>query len=262
MVVDYDLVVLGGTLEAREAAWLAARTGARVALVASPTDWANGLKPTLVAEVIRAALLQSTDRLPCQLPTGPDWTYLRQRLALAETIAYPQLSRQALQEQGIDVVIAIAQFSPRPRLAVTTDDRRLTARAYLIACGGHPRIPAIPGLESGPWLTPATLLDAETQPQQVIVLGRGGDAVATAQLLAARGSQVALVTRGDRLLPDQDRELAQFATALLKASRVEIHLATPIEGIQSLPAVSLTTPNTTLKADQLILATGLVPNLA
>lgn len=260
MVVDYDLVVVGGTLEAREAAWLAIRTGARVALVASAADWETGLRQALTAEILRTAA-QAASRHPFEPQPPVDWAGCREQLALAQTIAYPHLSRPRLSELGVDLVVAAGQFSPKPQLAFTTAERRLTARAYLVATGGQPRVPAIPGLNPGSWRSPATLLAAETQPQRVIVLGGKGTAVATAQILARLGSEVTLVAQG-KLLPDQDQEISQLAHAQLMAAGVQVQLHSTVESVQQGPTtVRITTQNGTHQGDQLILATGLGPDL-
>lgn len=265
MVVDYDLVVIGGTLEAKEAAWTAAQAGARVALVA-PAAELSSIR-VVTPQVLRAVARPSNPfsmALDGATPRFLNWEEIKRLISMATTVSQPHLGLNQLQELGVDVVPAAGQFSPKPRLAVTTAERRLTARAYLIAVGGDVLVPKIPGLEQVPWLTPQKLLDLEAQPQRVLILGRGGDAIALAQALALMGSDITLVTRGPRLLPSCDHQMAQLATGILTAAGVKVHLECPILSVHPSSAgdgVELHTETAPLTADYLTLATGLVSDL-
>ena len=267
MVVDYDLVVLGATLEAREAAMRAAEQGARAALVAPAEDFTQVFDAQLTLEVLsytaakgqwtpfEAAVSQESS-----LDWPVDWSELRQRLSLLRQIAYSHLSYEQLAIAGIDVVLEAPQLSPRPRLAVTTATRRLRARGYLLAYGGKPALPSIPGIDAAACWQPETLLAAEALPDSVLVLGRGGDAIALAQLLALLGVHVTLVTRSGHLLPGWDEALAEWAITLLETAGVAVHLNQTIVAIaHTADQVQLTTDQATIQATRLLLATSTVP---
>ncbi|MGB5974255.1 MAG: FAD-dependent oxidoreductase, partial [Nodosilinea sp.] len=249
MTVDYDGVILGGTVQGREAAALAAREGARVALVESPGA---------VERCIRRQILLMA--LGDVATTG--WNHLQRRVKALEAVAYPKLSLDCLATSGVDVVLEPGQFSPRPSLAVTTLTRRLRSRGYLLAPDTETTVPDIPGLVETPYLTPDTLLDLETQPETAIVLGRSGPAIALAQALARLGTQTTLVSRGHTLLPTEDSDLAGFIAALLESEGVTLRLETQIESIHyKNEAELLLSSGDKIAAQTLIVATSPPPVL-
>ncbi|MBD0334456.1 MAG: FAD-dependent oxidoreductase, partial [Cyanobacteria bacterium Co-bin13] len=270
MAVDYDLVIVGETLEAREAAAIAAREGARVALILSPERLQTQLQVDLLSQVLTnwggqaSQPLQDLGQPLADLKPDWSWPLLKQAIETASAIAYPHLTPEALAVQGVDVVTDAGYFSPKPRLAFTTEQRVLTARAYLIACGSQTAIPAIPGLAEVPYLTLETLLSLATQPQKLVILGRAGAAIALAQILATLGTQVTLITRGERLLPAEDPEVSQFLETVLMAAGVDLRLNVQVEGVQLAGTESVMPPGgrSLTIVDRVLVATQPQPAVA
>lgn len=241
MTVDYDLVIIGETLEAREAAAIATQEGARVALVLAPDRLQASLQQDLLAQVLthwghRSQPTWPDSEFGAGSPTRtPDWDWpmLRRANEMAAAMAHPHLAPEALARQGVDVVPAAGYFSPKPRLAFTTENRILTARAYLLACGSHSPIPAIPGLAEVPYLTLETLLSLESQPPTLVILGRSAAAIALAQTFATLGTQVTLITRSECLLPAEDADVSQFIETLLVAAGVNLQLKAQVARVQA-----------------------------
>ncbi|WP_017302484.1 FAD-dependent oxidoreductase [Nodosilinea nodulosa] len=251
MTVDYDGVILGGTVQGRTAAALAAREGARVALVEPPGETAQGIR----RQIALPALAQANVAQP--------WGDLMTQIEALEAVAYPNLNLDWLATSGVDVVLEPGQFSPRPQLAVTTATRRLRSRRYLLAPGTAVTVPDIPGLAETPFLTLDTLLDLEARPESAIVLGHSGTAIAQAQALARLGTRTALVSRSDRLLPTEDADLSAFVEVLLESSGVELRLGSQIVSIRAKDeAELLLTSGDRLAAQQLIVATASQPRLS
>ncbi|HEY9878449.1 MAG TPA: NAD(P)/FAD-dependent oxidoreductase [Leptolyngbyaceae cyanobacterium] len=263
MAVDYDLVIVGETLEAREAAAIASRQGARVALVLSVDRLQTSLQVDLLGQVLThwgnssAATQEGSPSSPT-LEADRGWPMLRQAVEMAGQLAHPHLSLESLAMQGIDVVTDAGYFSPKPRLVFTTEQRTLTARAYLIACGSHSVIPAIPGLAESAYITLETLLSLETQPQSLAILGRSSAAIALAQTFSNLGIQVTLITRGERLLPKEDPDVSQFIETLLIAAGVDVRLESRVERVQSKEnsVVIQLTGSAPILVERLLLATG------
>ena len=236
MTVDYDGVIIGGTLQGREAAALGAREGARMALVEPPGSGLRQLRRQLTLQILAQAAAASKPAsqwhqfLPPR-PTPVPWAEVRQRVAGYAARAYPHLSLGALAIAGVDVVLDQGQLSPRPQLAVTTAKRRLTGRRYLLCPDTIPTVPQIPGLAQTPYLTADTLADVATQPQDMVVLGGSADGIAIAQSLALLGSRVTLISRGDRLLPTEDPAMATFVESLLRAAGVTVQVGAKIDQI-------------------------------
>lgn len=228
MGVDYDLVVAGGTIQGRRAAALATREGARVALVEPPNRVEQGQGMQIGLELLSQiagtgfglhrpdAAQKSSSRI--------DWATLRRRVALATELDLAPLSSAALATMGVDVITALGQFSPKPRLAFTTVDRDLRARGYLLCPPTQATVPAIPGLAQTPYRTVNDLLSWDHLPESAIILGRSPQAIALAQSLAALGRPVTLLSRGAQLLPWEDGDLSLFGEQLLRAAGVDVRL--------------------------------------
>ncbi|MFQ4139653.1 FAD-dependent oxidoreductase [Nodosilinea sp. PGN35] len=249
MTVDYDAVILGGTVQGREAAALAVRQGARVALVESSGEVEGRVRRQIGLVALAACHSQG-------------WAALQGQVKALESVAYPHLSLDGLATSGVDVVLESGQLSPRPNLAVTTATRRLSARGYLLAPGSEVTLPDIPGLVETPYLTLDTLLDLKALPEAAIVLGRSAAAIALAQALARLGCSTTLVTRGDQLLPTEDPDMSAFVEALLEAAGVTLKLSTRLEAIYHKDSFEVLLANgDLLKAPTLVLATAAHPAL-
>lgn len=252
MTVDYDGVIIGGTVQGREAAALAAREGARVALVEPPGRVERGIhRQILLTALAQAGAVENFG-----------WESLRHRVSALGAIAYPHLNLDCLATSGVDVVLEPGQFSLRPQLAVTTLSRRLRARGYLLAPGTAVTVPEIPGLAETPYLTLDTLLALETLPESAVVLGRSGEAIALSQALALLGTRTTLVTRGDTLLPTEDADMSAFVAALLEAAGVTLKLDTQLEHIHHKEGFEVSLSHgERLSAASLVLATASHPVL-
>ena len=143
--VDYDVVIVGGSLQARAAAARGARQGARVALAEPPGEVERDLETQLL--VRHLAQLQSGDTK--QL----DWSACGRYIQRTMEVAYPQWTRSALATQGVDVLEESGQLSPGPPLTLITPQRQLRSRGVILAPAGQSPLPPIPGLAERAYLS-------------------------------------------------------------------------------------------------------------
>jgi pyruvate/2-oxoglutarate dehydrogenase complex dihydrolipoamide dehydrogenase (E3) component len=289
MHFDYDLAIIGGHPVGREAALVARSLRGRVALI-EPLPPAGQLwaeDPMLawwgVGQILQAG--NQVNRLPCfrfastpgEMPAGefspsplqPDWQAIKQWVRGAIANVDRVRSPEALAMSGVDVIWGQGQFFPKPRLglSVIQDDRvirTLHARAYLLAPGSFPVIPDIPGLETVPYLTPDRLWQEEmtTLPERLLILGSGAIAVELAQSCAGLGSQVALVTSADCLLPVADPNLAHLLQVQLEADGVTIFKGEPVIQVRQLDeSIWLQVGDRALETDAVLLAGAQQPNV-
>ena len=94
---------------------------------------------------------------------------------------------------------------------------RRTARAIILATGGEPLVPPIPGLEDCDPLTSDTLWQLAEAPKRCLVLGAGPIGCELAQSLAALGSTVTLVDQATQVLPREDDAVGAVVAAALEA---------------------------------------------
>ena len=270
MTADYDLLIVGGTVQGRRAAALAAREGARVALVETPGSVKQIVGTQLGIDLLAQAAgsgfgwgeLGATQGVDVTRKGGggSDWANLRRRIALATELDLAPLSPAALATMGVDVIPATGQFSPRPRLAFTTANRRLRARGYVLCPPTQTTVPAIPGLANTPYRTLDDFSTWDDLPESAIILGRSPQAIALAQSLAALGRSVVLLSRGGQLLPTEDADLSLFGEQLLRAAGVDVRLGQRPASVAYDGQFRVTLEDkTTLLGQQIILGTAQTP---
>ncbi|MEL7142329.1 MAG: FAD-dependent oxidoreductase [Cyanobacteria bacterium J06573_11] len=243
MPVDYDLVILGGTLEGRIAARAAVGYGARVALVEPPglfaqrqqasyllcalQQQADGQRQQAVSSLFYQSAFPRAERQFASQSLGNaalslNWEAVLEWSRIASETQLPDLALTALGAAGVDVIAAMPEGLSR-RLTVTVAQRQLTARAVLAAYGSVPypifeagvgalARPALTGIES--------LLQAKALPESLWIWGGSPEAVMWADALTALGVKVTLVA--DRLLRYEDSEVRGYVRSQLIISGIQI----------------------------------------
>ncbi|TFI56523.1 pyridine nucleotide-disulfide oxidoreductase [Sphingomonas parva] len=150
---------------------------------------------------------------------------------------------------------------------VEVNGERLTARSIVIAAGGEPVVPDLPGLAESGFLTSDTLWAAlrgqERAPERLVILGGGPVGTELAQAFARLGSRVTQVNRGARILAREDAEVAALIEARLRAEGVDIRNrceALRVDG-RSLVVRSGDAAAEALPFDALVVAVGRRPRL-
>lgn len=170
--------------------------------------------------------------------------------------------------KDVDVYEGTARFTGQKELRVTFADGRpdevLTADKFVLAAGGRPVIPDIPGLDGVEYYTSDTVMRLDELPERIVVLGGGYIAAEFAHVFASFGVHVTLVNRSGRLLRSEDEDVSARFTELaserfdvrldrktVRARKTEAGVALDLEGPQGAE---------TVEADLLLIATGRRPN--
>jgi glutathione reductase (NADPH) len=232
---DFDLIVVGGGSGGLAGAFRAAEHGARVALL-EPSALGGtcvnaGCVPKkamwLAAEV--AGKLQLARTLGFQVaPAALDWpAFIAHRQRYIENIHASY--RHRLDAAGIALLPQRARFTGRH--AVECDDGvRLEAPHILVATGGHPVKPPIPGAELGG--TSDDFFQWTAAPPRVALVGGGYVAVELAGVLQALGSRVEVYARGPRLLESFDAELVQQLAEDYHQAGVHVHCGHEVRAVE------------------------------
>lgn len=146
--------------------------------------------------------------------------------------------------------------------AVKVGERTYSARNILIATGGAPARPSIPGAELA--ITSDEALDLPERPGRVMVIGGGYIGVEFAGIFKGVGSEVIQVVRGPRLLRGFDTEMADFLGERVAKSGIELLTDTQPQRFSQKNgqiAVSLAGPGgeRELRVDTVLMATGRTP---
>src|SRR5690606_1578990 len=202
MSEDYDLVVIGGGSGGVRAARVAANYGARVAIT---EEYRYG-GTCVIRGCVPKKLFVYASRFPAQFQVAEsfgwsveasfDWPTLLankdREIDRLETI-YQTL----LQGAGADIFHERATLTG-PNTGRLASGKELTARHILVATGGSPFKPAIPGAELG--ITSNEAFHLETLPKTILIEGGGYIAVEFATIFNGLGVEVTLLYRGDRIL--------------------------------------------------------------
>jgi pyruvate/2-oxoglutarate dehydrogenase complex dihydrolipoamide dehydrogenase (E3) component len=111
--------------------------------------------------------------------------------------------------------------SPRE---VRVGDEILSAGRIFLNVGSRAAIPALPGVEKTPYLTNSTLLDLDTLPKHLIVVGGGSVGLEFAQIFRRFGSEVTIVERASRLIAREDDDISSMVLEILKGEGIQIRL--------------------------------------
>jgi len=121
-----------------------------------------------------------------------------------------------LGNSGVEYIFGDAKFSGAKE--VTVGDATYTADTILIACGGTPAVPDVPGAEHA--ITSDGFFELEALPKKVAVIGSGYIAVELAGILKLLGSETDLLIRGDRPLKTMESSVTEMLVTEMKEEGV------------------------------------------
>lgn len=270
---EYDLVVIGGGVGGLVTASVAGQLGLSVALVERAATLGGdclhyGCVPskTLIRSAEIAHLARTANRYGVAAEAGAiDLERVMARVR--EVVAHIQThdDPERFRDYGVDVRFGEARFvDPH---TVTLGESVLRAHRFVIATGSSPAIPPIDGLEAVGYLTNETVFNQSQLPRRLAVLGGGPVGVELAQAFARLGSEVTLVEMGERLLTNDDAELAEELTEALRAEGIDVRTNTavqavaPDDGAKRLQCAAAEGEQM-LHVDEILVATGRQPNVA
>jgi glutathione reductase (NADPH) len=133
-----------------------------------------------------------------------------------------------LASNNVTVLAGAARFvGPR---TVEVGGERYSAEHVVIATGGHPIVPDVPGARYG--ITSDGFFELETQPRKVAIVGAGYIAVELAGVLHALGSAVTILLRREHLLGSFDPLLRETLMEQMRADGLELITSTQIVGLE------------------------------
>ncbi|HLY32617.1 MAG TPA: FAD-dependent oxidoreductase, partial [Ktedonobacterales bacterium] len=100
--------------------------------------------------------------------------------------------------------------------------QRITAPTIILNTGARPSVPSIPGLASVPTLNSTTIMELDSVPDHLIVLGGGYIALEFGQMFRRFGARVTLIERGPQLLSREDSDIADEVARILREDGVEV----------------------------------------
>lgn len=262
---DYDLVVIGaGSGGVRASRFAAAHHGKRVAVVENSrvggTCVMRGCVPKklLVYGAHFADAFEDARGYGWQAENLTfDWPHLI-GAKQAELDRLEGIYHRILRESGVEEITGTGRLGDSHTVEV--DGRSYSAENILIATGGWPHMPDIPGIEHV--ITSNEALDLEQLPARIAIVGGGYIAVEFAGIFNALGVEVDLIIRGDNILRGFDEAVRTALHEELTKKGIRIHSDCRVNSIEpAADGYSLRLDRIeTLETDLVMYATGRRPN--
>jgi pyruvate/2-oxoglutarate dehydrogenase complex dihydrolipoamide dehydrogenase (E3) component len=141
----------------------------------------------------------------------------------------------------------------------------LESEKIFIDTGTRPAVPQIPGLDIVPFLTNVTIMELQTVPEHLLVLGGGYIGLEFGQMFRRFGSRVTIIHNGERILPREDPDIVSALTTALETEGVVLRTNVDTRRVENRSgAIALTLESggrsEILQGSHLLVATGRNPN--
>ncbi len=234
---DVNMVVIGAGSAGLVTAYIAAASKAKVILIEKHRmggDCLNtGCVPSkaLIRSARIASYMERAESFGLRVDNpGVDFPKVMQRVRDVIKTIEPHDSVERYTKLGVDCVQGTAVIdSP---YSVSVNGQTISTRSIVIATGGEPFIPPIPGLDNMAHWTSDTIWDMSALPERLLILGGGPIGCEMAQAFQRLGSTVTLVEMESRLLIREDPEVSEAVAARFTEDRIKVltkHTATRFE---------------------------------
>jgi dihydrolipoamide dehydrogenase len=234
---EYDLAIIGGGPGGHAAAVYASQLGAKVALVERDqlggTCLTRGCIPTKTLARSAEALVEAkrAEEFGVELSgVGVDFPKVMARKNRIVQTLVNQIN-QSVKARDITMFTGSGELLS-PRL-VRVGKQEIAAPKIIIATGSAPsRIP-VPGLELPGVLTSDDILELESIPSSLAVIGGGVIGVEFANIFSILGSKVTIIEILPQILFPVDEEIARRFSTLLQGFGVEINTSATVKEVRS-----------------------------
>ena len=140
---------------------------------------------------------------------------------------------------------------------------RITGSRFFVNTGARVLVPPIPGLAGVPYLTNSSIMDVDTLPRHLIILGGSYIGLEFAQMYRRFGSEVTVIERSDRLIGREDPDVSAEIRAALEEEGVTIRFGSQVRRVATSSDSELEielSSDETLRGSHLLLALGRIPN--
>jgi glutathione reductase (NADPH) len=261
---DFDLFVIGGGSGGVRAARMAAQRGARVALAECAELGGTCVNVGCIPKKLYSYAAGYAEAFEEAAGFGWDlgeprfdWNRLKSNRA-REIQRLNEVYRSLLEGAGATLVQGWAQLVDAHTVQV--GERRFTAQHLLLATGGMPFVPDLPGREHV--IVSDAMFDLDPFPKRLLVVGGGYIACEFASIFNGLGAEVVQLQRNAHLLGDFDEDIREFLAKEMRRAGVDIRFNTEIASIRRLDSglCAVLSRGQRVEADVILFATGRVPN--
>ena len=261
---DYDLFVIGAGSGGVRAARMASGHGVRVAIAEERYLGGTCVNVGCVPKKLFVYASQFQDQFDAAAGFG--WTVGQSTFNWSSLIANKNqeierlhaVYNNLLQKSGVSIINGRARLLDAHTVVVAGTE--YTAERILIATGGWPSVPDIPGMQHT--VTSNEMFFLDQLPKRIIIVGGGYIAVEFASILHGLGVNTTICHRGDKLLRGFDEDIRDFLAHEMTMKGINILLNTDIEAIESTSdcLAARLIDGSKVSTDLVMYATGRTPN--
>jgi glutathione reductase (NADPH) len=262
---SYDLFVIGAGSGGVRAARMAAARGLRVAVAESGRLGGTCVNVGCVPKKLMVYAAGFADAFDDAVgfgwsPAKPSFSW-RELIAAkdAEIARLNHVYRRLLESAGVDIVLGRARLDDAQTVIV--DGHRFTTERVLIATGGRPFVPDLPGAELG--IVSDAVFSLPDLPERVAIIGGGYIAVEFAGVMHGLGAQVSLVYRGPLFLRGFDDDIRATLAGEMAKRGIDLRFNIDVGCLERAPQGAIRVCSLCgdeIEADMVLWATGRVPN--
>ena len=224
MAEKFDFIVIGGGSGGIASARRAAEFGARVLIVENGRLGGTCVNVGCVPKKVMWTTSQINDTLELASDYGFDIRGSTFDWSVIKTARDRYVERlngiygHNLDKSNVTTVRGTARFESAGSISV--DGKHFGADHILIATGGKPSVPDIPGADLG--ITSDGFFELDVQPRKLLVIGAGYIATEIAGLMRGLDSEVDMLLRKDKLLRGFDDDITLAVTEQMERSGINI----------------------------------------
>jgi dihydrolipoamide dehydrogenase len=275
MAENYDVVVIGAGPAGYVAAIRASQLKQKVAIV--DKQWLGGVCLN-VGCIPSKSLLKNAEVAHTLRERGKDFGFSFDNLKLDFGVAFKR-SRQVsdrlvkgvgflMKKNNITVFMGEARLTKPNTVAVKDKDGKtteLTAKNIIVATGASSAVPGTWKVDGEKVVTYLEAILQEKLPKSVIVIGSGAIGVEFSTVWRSYGVDVTIVEMLPRLVPLEDEEISKELKKEFEKRGIKCLVGNKVESVETTAngvrvKVSVDGQETTLEADQALVAIGFRPN--
>jgi len=268
---DFDAIVVGAGQAGPSLAGRLAAAGMKVAIVERKlfggTCVNTGCMPTktLVASAYAAHLARRGADFGVSIagPVAIDMKRVKARADDVSAHARTNLETWLRGMDGLTVIEGHARFEGTDTIGV--GEERLKAPRIFLNVGGRASVPDMPGVGTVDYLTNTTILQLDTIPRHLVVVGGSYIGLEFAQMYRRFGAQVTVVEKGPRLIAREDEDVSEAIRDILAAEGIAVRTNATCIGFKPHPDgvavdVDCTSGEPVVVGSHVLLAVGRRPN--
>lgn len=232
---DYDLFVIGAGSGGVRAARLAAELGARVGIA---EEYRIG-GTCVIRGCVPKKLLVYGSRYASEFADAAGFGWTSENLRFDWSTLIHNVRREVdrlngvytrtLDNAGVHKFLTRASLASPNEIRLADRDGTLSAKTILVATGGHPVVPDVPGKEH--LITSNECFELEELPSSIVIVGAGYIGMEFSSIFHGLGVEVTVLYRGEQILRDFDMDLRDGLAEAMRNRGIDLRMDTEIASV-------------------------------